>query len=77
MIEHPDITNKLKAADPTIVEGPSSGGDCEIAKPVWRTFKRISGADEPRAMRDKLAIVSFQTLCSNMTYSPFSSSNTL
>jgi hypothetical protein len=31
---------------------------------VWSTFKRISGADEPRAMRVKLAIVSFQTLCS-------------
>jgi hypothetical protein len=64
MIEQPEITNKLKAADPTIVEGPSSGGELEMLVAVWSTFKRISGADEPRAMRVKLAIVSFQTLCS-------------
>ena len=77
MMEQPEITKRLKAAEPTMVEGPSSGGDSLIVTAVCRTFKRISGADEPRAIRDKLAIVSFQTLYSKRTYSPFSSSKTL
>mmetsp|Transcript_102799 Transcript_102799/g.209504 ORF Transcript_102799/g.209504 Transcript_102799/m.209504 type:complete len:306 (+) Transcript_102799:830-1747(+) len=54
------ITWRLKAAEPTIVEGPRS--------PLWNPFlpvsttdKRISGAEEPRAMRVRFATVWFHT----------------
>ena len=54
------MTMRLKAAEPTMVDGPSSPA---LNPPVSTsmTFKRISGAEEPRAMRVRLATVAFHT----------------
>jgi hypothetical protein len=60
-IEKPLITSKLKAADPTIVEGPSSPPGYPKVCKVSITDSNISGADDPRAMRDRFARVAFQT----------------
>ena len=57
----PEMTRKLKAAEPTMVEGPSSPGlDPRVCR-VSMTLSRISGAEEPRAMRVRFATVGFQT----------------
>jgi len=61
MIETPEISSKLKAADPTIVEGPSSPGVVPSYWTVSITLSMISGALEPSAMRVKLATVGFHT----------------
>jgi len=60
----PLITSKLKAADPTIVDAPSFPGHADLARPVIVsiTASKISGALEPRAIKDKFAIVAFQTV---------------
>ena len=60
-IESPLITSKLKAAEPTMVAAPSYPGHPSIFPIVSRSARRISGADEPRAMSDKFATVAFQT----------------
>ena len=60
-IDTPEITIKLNAADPTIVAGPSSPGSFPKFVTVSMTESRISGAEEPRAIRVKFAIVGFQT----------------
>ena len=64
----PEMSRKLKAAEPTIVEGPSSPG---LEPSVWTvsmTLRRISGALEPRAMSVKFATVGFQTFTLVCTY---------
>lgn len=58
------ITNKLKAADPTMVEAPSGPAGFPRFCKASMTAKRISGADEPRAINVRLAIVAFQTVFS-------------
>ena len=59
-IDTPLITRRLKAADPTIVDGPRTGGTASISYNVYSTERRISGADEPRAISVKFATVAFQ-----------------
>lgn len=55
------ITKRLKAADPTIVDAPSGPAGLPRVPRASITERRISGADDPRAMRVRLAIVAFQT----------------
>merc|ERR1719326_2427894 len=54
------MTMRLKAADPTMVDGPSGPANIPSMK-TSMTERRISGAELPRAMRDKFATVAFQT----------------
>ena len=54
----PRMTSRLKAAEPTMVEGPRS----PAMKPpvvISTTLSRISGAEEPRAISDRLATTGF------------------
>ena len=53
------IMRRLKAALPTMVEGPSAPLYIPLPKSSI-TDSRISGADEPSAMSVRLAIVGFQ-----------------
>lgn len=61
MIDTPEITIRLKAAEPTIVAGPSSPGSFPKFDTVSIIERRISGAEEPRAISVRLAIVGFHT----------------
>ena len=63
------IMKRLKAADPTMVEGPKSPAFISLPK-VSTTERRISGADEPKAMRVKLETVSFQIRTEIVLVSP-------
>ena len=64
MIETAEITSRLKEPEPTIACGPSSLGISPRAPIVSATERIISGADEPRAMSVRLAIVGFHTIFS-------------
>merc|ERR1711939_418068 len=57
MIDAAVITSKLKDADPTIVKGPSSDAGSPRVLTVSITLSKISGADEPRAMSVRFAMV--------------------
>jgi len=58
--QRPTIMNRLKAAEPTIVCGPSSPMTMSFLKSSM-TERRISGAEEPSAMSVRFATVSFHT----------------
>ena len=55
-----EMTSRLKAAEPTMVPGPSSPAS-NLFLMISMQERRISGAEEPSAMRVRLATVPFQT----------------
>ena len=60
-METPEMTRKLKAAEPTMVEAPSLPGAWPSVETVSIILSKISGALEPRAISVRFAIVGFQT----------------
>ena len=56
-----EMTSRLKAAEPTMVDAPNSPGHPPRFEAVSITARRISGAEEPRAMSVRFATVEFHT----------------
>mmetsp|Transcript_4773 Transcript_4773/g.8674 ORF Transcript_4773/g.8674 Transcript_4773/m.8674 type:complete len:252 (-) Transcript_4773:598-1353(-) len=56
-----EIIRRLKAAEPTMVDGPSSPGAAPRVSQPSITASRISGAEEPNAMSVRFATVGFHT----------------
>ena len=54
------IMSKLKAAEPTMVDGPRSPEKKPLPT-ISMTDNKISGADEPSAMSVRFATVGFHT----------------
>mmetsp|Transcript_53414 Transcript_53414/g.84935 ORF Transcript_53414/g.84935 Transcript_53414/m.84935 type:complete len:201 (-) Transcript_53414:48-650(-) len=63
------MTKRLKAAEPTIVAGPNFPAKYLFPKSSVAD-KIISGADDPRAIRVRFAIVGFQTFRRNFCLVP-------
>ena len=71
--ETAEITSKLKEAEPTIVWGPNSLGNFPKDDIVSATESIISGAEEPSAIRVRLAMVGFQNIFSTSIMFPSAS----
>jgi hypothetical protein len=56
-----EMTSRLNAAEPTMVDAPNSPGQPPRFEAVSMTARRISGAEEPRAMSVRFATVAFHT----------------
>lgn len=68
------ITRRLKAAEPTIVDGPKSPASLPKSLSASNTERMISGAEEPKAISVKFAMVAFHTGTSiSKRFSVFSS----
>ena len=84
MMQTAQMASRLKAADPTIVPGPSSPLS-KLLPMISMQESRISGAELPRAISVRLATVPFQTgtsivsgmsSCKKRTKEPFKTATT-
>ena len=68
-IQMPIMMKRLKAAEPTIVPGPRLPAT-KLFPTISMAERRISGADDPNAIKVRLATVSFQTLIVTDSFLP-------
>merc|ERR1719247_1835904 len=66
------MTSRLNAAEPTMVEGPSSPAK-KPEETISMTESRISGAEEPSAISVRLATVAFHTCTVKVRLTPLTS----